>query len=144
LLLEKIAACGDIPNILRNQKVHSHGHKGLPFALILRHTIPVHKTASNFSKINFNIILPYTSRSSWRSLFCRFSYLCRYLLSHACYVACPLLSSLICPNNIGRGVQIITFLIMQFSPASWCVPHLTPKYSPQHPVLKHPHTVFCL
>jgi hypothetical protein len=38
-------------------------------------------------------------------------------------------------------VQIIKLLVMQFSPLFYLVP-LWPKYSPQHPVLKHPQLTF--
>jgi len=42
------------------------------------------------------------------------------------------------PNYIWSGVQIMKLLIMHFSSAScYFLPHKT-KYSPQHPILKHP------
>jgi hypothetical protein len=46
------------------------------------------------------------------------------------------------PNNIGWGVQIIHHLLRQFPLLpSYRVP-LRPKYSPKHPILKHPHPTF--
>jgi len=59
--------------------------------------------------------------------------------SHACYM--PNLSHhrwCIHPNNIRWSVQVMKLLIMQSSTAS--CPHLLlrSKYSPRHPVLKHP------
>jgi len=47
------------------------------------------------------------------------------------------------PNDILWRVQVIKLLIMQSSPSSWHFPPLRSKYSsPQHPVLKHPPSVF--
>jgi len=43
------------------------------------------------------------------------------------------------PKNIGWAVQITKLLIMYFSPISCYLVPLRPKYSPQHPILKHPH-----
>jgi hypothetical protein len=41
-------------------------------------------------------------------------------------------------NNIWRSVQVMKLLIMQSSSASCHFLPLRSKYSPQHPVLKHP------
>jgi hypothetical protein len=41
-------------------------------------------------------------------------------------------------HNIEWGVQIMKFLIMKFSPLLCCLVPLRPKYSHQHPILKHP------
>jgi len=46
------------------------------------------------------------------------------------------------PNNIGWRVQIIKLLIVWFSPLLWYLVHLRPKYSSQHPILKHPQPTF--
>jgi hypothetical protein len=46
------------------------------------------------------------------------------------------------PKNIGWGVQIIKFLIMYFSPLPCYLVPLRPKYSTQHPILKHPQPAF--
>ena len=45
-------------------------------------------------------------------------------------------------NNIGWRVQIIKLLSMLFSPLPCHLVPLKPKYSPQHPILKHPHPAF--
>ena len=46
------------------------------------------------------------------------------------------------PNNICWGVQFTKALIMQFSPLPCYLVPLSLKYSPQHPILKHPQPTF--
>ena len=46
------------------------------------------------------------------------------------------------PNNIWWAVQIIKLLIMWFPLLPRYLVPLTPKYSPQHHILKHPHSLF--
>jgi hypothetical protein len=53
----------EFSNILWDPKVY-YRVKGPPLAHIISQINPVHTTQSYFSKIYFNIILPYTSRSS--------------------------------------------------------------------------------
>ena len=62
---------------------------------------------------------------------------------HVCYMTRPSHSSrFYYLRNIWWAVQIIKLLIMQFSPhPSYLVPP-RPKYSPQHPILKHPQRTF--
>ena len=45
-------------------------------------------------------------------------------------------------NDIWWAIQIIKLHIMQFSPLPCYIVPLRPKYSPQHPVLKHPQATF--
>ena len=62
---------------------------------------------------------------------------------HTCYMPHPSHSSPFGhPNNIGWRVQIIKLLIVWFSPLLWYLVHLRPKYSSQHPILKHPQPTF--
>jgi hypothetical protein len=63
--------------------------------------------------------------------------------SHACYMPCPSHTPwLDCSNYTRRGVQVVKLLIIQFSlPFHYFIP-LWSKYSPQHPVLKHPQSAF--
>jgi len=100
------------------------------------------------------------SPTSWRSILILSSHLrlglpsgsfpqvsppkpCIHLSSpHTCYMPRPYHSSLFDhPNSIGWAIQIIK-LLMKFSPLPcYLVPH-RPKYSPQHPILKHPKPTF--
>ena len=58
---------------------------------------------------------------------------------HTCYMPHRFNSSRFDhPNNIGLGVRIIKLFIMSFSPLSCYLVPLRPKYSSQHPILKHP------
>jgi hypothetical protein len=45
------------------------------------------------------------------------------------------------PNNIRWSVQVMKLLIMQSSPVSCHFLPLRYKYSPQHPVFKHPQSI---
>jgi hypothetical protein len=45
-------------------------------------------------------------------------------------------------NYTWRIVQVMKLVIMQLSPASYHFIPLRSKYSPQHPVLKHPPSMF--
>jgi hypothetical protein len=47
-------------------------------------------------------------------------------------------------NNTWQWVHIMKLPIMQFSPSLHYFIPLRSKYSPQHPVLKHPHSVCAL
>jgi hypothetical protein len=60
-----------------------------------------------------------------------------FLLAHACYTSRP--SHLIITDE---KLQIMKLLTVQFSPLSCYFLPLMSKYSPQHPVLKHPQSVF--
>jgi len=115
-------------------------HLSLSWASSLSSMLPSH-----FLKIRLNIILPSTSGCSKRSHSFRFPHqkpLRIFLLPHACYIPRPPHSRFDRPNNIGWRVQIIKLLIVYFSPLpSYLVP-LRPKYSPQHPIPKHPQAKF--
>jgi hypothetical protein len=65
------------------------------------------------------------------------------ILPHTRYTSRPSHSSRFYhPNNIEWGVQIIKLRIMYFSLFFCYIIPLTPKYSPQHPILKHPQPTF--
>jgi hypothetical protein len=107
------------PNVLCNPMVYYCVHKNTSLVTIAKQTNPVHNTPSHFSKINFNIVRPYTSR---------FSYWClSFWLSHKIPARTPLLLVLRqCPtyrwfyhsNYIWRRIQLMKLLIRQFSAVS--------------------------
>jgi hypothetical protein len=45
-------------------------------------------------------------------------------------------------NYTWNRVQVMKLIIMQFSPTSCLIIPLWSKYSPQHPVVKHPQSLF--
>jgi hypothetical protein len=62
---------------------------------------------------------------------------------HSCYMPCQSLPSWLYHSYfIWRGVQFMNLLIIQLPPISRHYISLRSKYSPQHPVLKHPQSLF--
>ena len=101
---------------------------------------------SHFLKVHLNIMLSSTRGSSKWSLSLRFPHrnpVYNFPLPHKCYMPRPSHSSrLDRPNNIWWGVQIIKILIIKFAPFPCYLVPLRSKYSPQHPLLKHPQLTF--
>ena len=99
-----------------------------------------------YVRIHLIIFLPSKPESSRWSLSLRFPHqnpVCTSLLSRTCYMPHPSKSSQFDHlNNIGWVVQMIKFLIVYFSPLPYYLIPLRPKFSPQHPILKHPQLVF--
>jgi hypothetical protein len=66
-----------------------------------------------------------------------------YSSTHSCYMLCsshpPLLGHF---NYTLRRVQAMKLLIMKFSPTTRHFISLPSKYSPRHPLLKHPQPMF--
>ena len=114
--------------------------------LILSQLDPVHTHTSHYLKIHLTIILPSTPGSIMWCLSPRFPHqnpVYASPLPHTCYMPCPSHSSRFDhPNNTGWAVQIIKLLTMWFSTLLCYLVLPRPKYSPQHPILKHPHPTF--
>jgi hypothetical protein len=140
------AASQELPPISRNPKVHYRTHKRPPPVSILGQPNPVHIPTSHLLQIYSIIIHPSTSRSPQWSLSLWFPHqdpTYTPLLTHPLHMPSPSHSSRFYhPHNVGCGVQIIQFLVMQ-SPSvpRYLVPPRS-KYSPQHHVLKHPQVPF--
>jgi len=103
----------EILSLLRNGKVHYRVRKSPPPVPILNQIHPVHTLPSYFSRINFNIILPSTPRSSKWSL---------HLFSNqnfACMRArCPTHLILFDHRKTHGEKPIIMFFIMKSFPFS--------------------------
>jgi hypothetical protein len=141
----RFSASQEIPRILGNSNVHYRIHKCLLPVPILSQldTVP---PPLHFLKSHLNIILPTTPRSLKWSFSLRFPHqnpVYASPLPHTHYMPHPSHSSRFYhPNNTGRGVQIIQLLIMPLPPLPCYLVPPTPKYSPQHPILRHPQPVF--
>jgi hypothetical protein len=129
--------------LLKNFPVHYRVHKSLPLVSILSQIDPVLTTSSYLRSI-----LIFSTHLRLGLLSCLFpsgfSTNILYVFSFFPFVlhAPPISSSLTWSNYTRRRVQIMGFLIMQFSPTFHHFISLRYKYSPQHPFLKHPQSLF--
>jgi hypothetical protein len=134
------AATQELPSILWNRKVHHRVHK----SPILSQIDSIHINPSGLSKIHFNIVHTPTSWSPGGPFLTAFPLKC-YMHSsspHSCYMPCPSHPSWLDHSNYTwRSVQVMRLLTMQYFPTSCHFISLRSKYSPQHPVLKHPLSV---
>jgi hypothetical protein len=65
------------------------------------------------------------------------------LLSHSCYMPCPSHPPWLDHSNYTwRKIQVMKFLIMQFSLNPFYSISLRSKYSPQHSILEHLQSIF--
>jgi hypothetical protein len=126
-------------------KIRYRIHKSPPLDPISSQLNPVRPIDPCFPKVQLNVILPPTPRSSQWSL--PFgppnqNPLNTSPLPHACHMFCPLHPPWFnYPNNIWWRIQVMKFIIMYFSSRSVFLPFRS-KYLPQHTVLKNPQSMF--
>ena len=141
----RFSASQEIPRILWNKNVHYRIHK----------LDPVHAPTSHLPKIHFNIIILSTPGSSKWSLSLRFPHQNpEYAFSRPICATCPahlILLDFINLTILGEEYRSFSYSLYSFlhGISSIKVPplprHLVPprpKYSPQHPILKHPQPAF--
>ena len=139
------SASQEFPSILWNPKVFYRIHKFPQTVPILGQFDPVH-TPHPTSWRPILILSPIYACVSEVVSFPQDSPpkpVCTSPLTHTRYMPRPSHSSRVDhPNNIWWVVQIIKLLIMQFSPLPCYLVPPIPKYSFQHPILKHPQPTF--
>ena len=142
----RLSASQKIVRTFWNPNIHYRIYKCAPSVPVLSQINPVH-VPGLISWRSSLILSPHlTPRSSKWSLPLRFpdeNSICTSLLPHTCYLHFPSHSSRFDNlNTIWWGVQTIKLLIIQFSPLPCYFVPLGPKYSPQHPILKHAQPAF--
>ena len=112
----------ETPHVLWNPKVYYCFHKSMPFVHITGKINPVKAVWAFFFKIHFNIILPSLLKFYKLSFPFRFPHqnpVCISLFPYVWYLFFPSYPPWFnYSDNIWSGVQILTFLVMQFSPVS--------------------------
>jgi hypothetical protein len=138
------AATQELPSILWNPKVHYRVYKSPPLFPILSQISPV-RTIPSYLRSILILSNPYVFVFLVVSFLLAFPPI-SYVHSsspHSCYMLFqshpPWLDH---SNYTWRRVQVMKLLVMQFSPTSRHFVSLRSKYSPQHPVLKHPQCPF--
>jgi len=134
-------SAGQIPHTLWNPKFHYLFHTCPPPVPILSQLDPVNAPTSHFRKISLNIILPSRPGFAKWPLSLRVSYqnpvyTCSLPIRATGPVHLILLDK-ITRTTFGEQYRSLNSSLCNFSTPCYLVP-LRSKYSPQHPILKHP------
>ena len=144
--VNRFSASQEITSILWNPKIHYPIHKCSPPVPILSQLDPVHTPTFHFLKVHLKLSSHLRLRlpsGPFPSGFPHQYPVYVSLLPHTSYMPRPSHSSRSYhTNNIWGGVQILRLLIVWFFPLPRHLVPLMPKYSPQHPILKHPQSTF--
>ena len=134
----------EIPRISWN-KAHYSVYECSPPVPILNQTYPVHALPSHFLKIHLNIIFPSKPGSSKWSLCLRFHHKNPVCTSpppiRAAWPDHLIILNLITCVIFGEEYRSFSPSIQFSSLACYFIP-LRSKYSPQHPIFKHPQPTF--
>jgi len=138
----RLSASQEIPRIVWILKVHYRIHKCPPPVRILSQLDPAHTPTTHFLKIHLYINLPSTPRSpKWSPSF-RFPnqnpiYTSPFPIRATC-LAHLILLELIIRTIVEEEYKSLSSALCSFFtfPCHFFLPR--PKYSPQHPLLKHP------
>jgi hypothetical protein len=129
-------ATQELPSILWNPKVHYRYHKGSPLVPGPDRSSPYHPYP-----ISLRPILTLSTHLCLGVLSGLSFWLSHQYPSHLCHMPCPSHSPWLDHSIFGKEYKLLKLLIMQFCPISHHFISLQSKYS-QHPVLKHPQSVF--
>jgi hypothetical protein len=139
------AATQELPSFLWSPQNHYRCNKSLSIGLILIQTNLVHTTHS-VSPRSILILYTHPCLGLYSGLFSSVSptnNICVYFYPHSCYMLCPSHPPLLDHSDYTwLIIQITKILVIPFSPLSHHLIPVRSKYPPQHPVLKHPQSMF--